>query len=309
MPGHVPVLSDEAVRFLVAEPRGTFVDATLGGGGHAARILAALGGEESKVIGIDCDPAAVARVQANPPAPEPRFVALRGRFSTIEATLRAAGVARVDGILADLGLSSDQLDDPARGLAFAAEGPLDMRLDPSRPDTADQLLRRLSETELVRVLSEYGELPRAKTAARAIRRAAERERPLTTSSLRAALAPLYPGPSRPRRVAQAFQALRIAVNDELGELAALLDAAARLVRPGGTMVVIAYHSLEDRMVKRAFAPPHSYDPLLPASPEEPVSPWEPLTKRPLRPSAEESAQNPRARSALLRAARRRGGIE
>lgn len=304
MPGHVPVLSEEAVQFLVAQPRGTYVDATLGGGGHAARILAALGGEESKVIGIDCDPAAISRVQANPPAKEPRFVALRGRFSTIEPTLQAIGVERVDGILADLGLSSDQLDDPGRGLSFGGEGALDMRLDPSRKETADQLVRRLSEPELARLLSELGELPRANRAARAIVRAAGMERPLTTHTLRAALAPIYPGPSRPRRMAQAFQALRIAVNDELGELAALLDAAARVVRPGGTLVVIAYHSLEDRMVKRAFSPPRPSDPWI----ERAESPWEPITRRPLRPSAEESAQNPRARSALLRAARRRGGM-
>lgn len=307
MPGHVPVLAEEAVRLLVAEPRGTYVDATLGGGGHAAGILAALGGEESKVIGIDCDPAAVARAQANPPSGASRFVAAHGRFSTLESTLEPLGVESVDGILADLGLSSDQLDDAGRGLAFAAEGPLDMRLDPSRPETGDRLIRRIGEPELARLLSEYGELPRAKTAARVIRRAAETERPLTTRGLREALAPLYPGPSRPRRLAQAFQALRIAVNDELGELAALLDAATRLVRPGGRLVVIAYHSLEDRMVKRAFAPPRPFDPWLPL-PEAPASPWEPITRRPIRPSAEESARNPRAKSALLRAARRRGGM-
>lgn len=288
---------------LVVEPRGTYVDATLGGGGHAALVLAALGGEESKVIGIDCDPAAVARIEKDPPAPPPRFVAARARFSTLETVLRERGIERVDGILADLGLSSDQLDDPSRGLSFAAEGPLDMRLDPSRPETADRLVRRLGETDLARVLSEYGELPRAKAAARVMRRAAETERPLTTGGLRLALAPLYPGPSRPRRLAQAFQALRIVVNDELGELRALLDAAARLVRPGGSFVVIAYHSLEDRMVKRAFSPPRPSDPWL----EGPASLWEPVTRRPLRASAEETARNPRARSALLRAARRRGG--
>jgi len=304
MPGHVPVLVEQAVRLLVTEPRGTYVDATLGGGGHAAQILAATGGEGSRVIGIDCDPAVVARALERPPAPAPRFTAARGRFSTLEETLQALGVAQVDGILADLGLSSDQLDDPRRGLSFAAEGPLDMRLDPSRPDTADRLVRSLREEELTRLLSELGELPRARAAARAIRRAAEMERPLTTTGLRAALAPLYPGPARPRRLAQAFQALRIAVNDEMGELAALLDAAARLVRTGGTLVVIAYHSLEDRMVKRAIAPPRPSDPWI----DPPVSPWEPITKRPIRPSEDEAAHNPRARSALLRAARRRGGI-
>ena len=302
MPAHVPVLGDEAVRLLVGEPRGTYVDATLGGGGHAALILAALGGEDSRVIGIDCDPAAVAFSSEHPPSPAPRFTAARGRFSTLEETLRSLGVAQVDGILADLGLSSDQLDDPRRGLSFAAEGALDMRLDLSRPETADGLIRSLPEPALARLLSEYGELPRAKTAARVMRRAALAERPLTTQGLRAALAPLYPGPSRPRRLAQAFQALRIAVNDELGELAALLDAAARLVRPGGKLVVIAYHSLEDRLVKHAFSPPRPSDPWIDAA----VPLWEPITKRPLRASEEEVARNPRAQSALLRAARRRG---
>jgi 16S rRNA (cytosine1402-N4)-methyltransferase len=302
MPGHVPVLREEAVRLLVWEPRGTYVDTTLGGGGHAARILAAPGGE-SRVIGIDCDPAAVARVAERPPAQAPRFRALHGRFSTLEETLQSVGVTAVDGILADLGLSSDQLEDPRRGLSFSAEGPLDMRLDPTRPETADRLIRSLSEPDLATLLSRFGELPRARTAARAIRRAAEMERPLTTGGLRNALRPLYPGPARPRRLAQAFQALRIAVNDELGELAALLDSAARLVRPGGTLVVIAYHSLEDRMVKRAFTPPRPFDPWL----EPPVSPWEPITRRPIRPSEAEAAENPRAQSALLRAARRRGG--
>lgn len=304
MPGHVPVLREEAVRLLVADPRGTYVDTTLGGGGHAASILAALGGEGSRVIGIDCDPAAVARMLASPPAEAPRFLAAHGRFSTLEGTLESLGVESVDGILADLGISSDQLDDPRRGLAFGSEGPLDMRLDPTRPETADRLIRRLSERDLARLLSEYGELPRANRAARAIHRAAEIEHPITTAGLKSALIPLYPGPGRPRRLAQAFQALRIAVNDEMGELTALLAAAARLVRPGGTLVVIAYHSLEDRLVKRAFAPPRPSDPWLP----EPVSPWEPITKRPLRPSDVEIAQNPRAQSALLRAARRRGGI-
>jgi len=303
MPGHVPVLGEEAVGFLVWEPRGTYVDATLGGGGHAARILAATGGE-GRVIGIDCDPAAVQRAVAQPFHAEPRFIARHGRFSTLEETLASLGVSAVDGILADLGLSSTQLDDPSRGLSFSAPGPLDMRLDPTRAESADQLLRQLSERQLATILSEFGELPRANGAARAIRRAAEQTRPLTTSALQTALAPLYPGPQRPRRLAQAFQAIRIAVNDEMGELKALLDSAARLVRPGGTLVVIAYHSLEDRMVKRAITPPRPFDPWLPS----PVSPWEAITRRPVRPSEAEIAENPRAQSAILRAARRRGGV-
>jgi 16S rRNA (cytosine1402-N4)-methyltransferase len=208
---------------------------------------------------------------------------------------------RVDGILADLGLSSIQLDDPARGFSFAAPGPLDMRLDPSLPMSAEALLRRLGDEDLTRILSELGEVPRARAAVRAIRRALAGSTPLTAGSLRLALEPLYRGPSRPRRLSQIFQALRIAVNHELDELTSLLRNAPSLLRPGGTLCVIAYHSLEDRIVKTAFRPPRPSDPMVP----ETVSPWEPLTKKPLRPSEEEMKRNPRARSARLRAARLR----
>jgi len=291
---------------LVADRRGgIYVDATLGAGGHAAAINAALEGERARLIALDCDPAAVERVNAAPPAAPPRFIAARARFSEMEGALDALGISTVDGILADLGISSAQLDDPARGLAFAASGPLDMRLDPTRPETADALIRRLDEPELSRLFSELGELPKSHAAARAVQRAAAAHRPLTTATLREALASLYPGPTRSRRLAQAFQALRMAVNHEIEELEALLAAAARIVRPGGTLVVIAYHSLEDRIVKRAFAPPPSYDVWV----ETPGTPWIPLMKKPTRPSATEVAANPRARSALLRAARRKEGFE
>ncbi|MGH7681275.1 MAG: 16S rRNA (cytosine(1402)-N(4))-methyltransferase, partial [Candidatus Eiseniibacteriota bacterium] len=129
MPGHVPVLRQEAVRLLLTDPQGTYLDATLGRGGHSREIVAALGGE-ARVVAMDCDPAAVERARANPPAPPPRFTAVRGRFSGIESVLAELGVGAVDGILADLGISSDQLDDPGRGLSFGQEGPLDMRLYP-----------------------------------------------------------------------------------------------------------------------------------------------------------------------------------
>jgi len=295
---------EEAVRLLVTDPKGIYVDATLGLGGHATAIAGALEGESARTIGLDCDPRAVEHANAAPPAAPPRFLAARARFSEMEAALEALGVSRVDGILADLGISSAQLDDPARGLAFAADGPLDMRLDPTRTETAEALIRRADEGELARLFSELGELPKSRAAARAVRRAAAAHRPLTTALLRDALASLYPGPTRSRRLAQAFQALRIAVNRELDELEALLAAAARIVRPGGTLVVIAYHSLEDRMVKRAFAPPPSYD----VWTEKAETPWIPVTKKPIRPSVAEIAQNPRARSAVLRAARRKEGF-
>ena len=301
MPGHVPVLRQEAVRLLVTDPEGTYLDATLGRGGHSREIVAALGGE-ARVIAMDCDPAAVERARANPPAPPPRFTAVRGRFSGIEAILEELDVAALDGILADLGISSDQLDDPARGLSFAQDGPLDMRLDPSLETTADALIRSTDDEALARILSSYGELPRARAAVRAIRRAAATHLPLTTGVLEEALRPLYPGPARPRRMAQAFQALRVAVNHEIEELEALLASAARVIRPGGTLCVIAYHSLEDRVVKTTLRPRRPMDPWAEPAP----SPWIPLTTRPIRPSEEERAENPRAGSARLRAARRKG---
>lgn len=301
MPGHhVPVLMEEAARLLVTDRGGVYVDATLGMGGHASAILSGLT-PTGRVIGLDCDPAAIARAASSPPAPEPRFVARRARFSELQATLDGLGVVPVDGILADLGLSSAQLDDPERGLSFAVDGPLDMRLDPSRPLTADALIRQSDDRLLLRVLAEYGEVPRPRAVLGVIRRAAGTHRPLTTGALREALAPLFPGPVRPRRLAQVFQSLRVAVNQELDELASLLDAARHVVRAGGTLCVIAYHSLEDRLVKRALRPPRPLDP----REVVPESPWVPLTRQPMRPSEEECRQNPRARSARLRAARRK----
>ena len=300
MPGHIPVLRQEAVRLLITDPQGTYLDATLGRGGHSREIVAALGGE-ARVIAMDCDPAAVERARANPPAPPPRFTPIRGRFSTIEPILDELGVAALDGIIADLGLSSDQLEDPARGLSFVSEGPLDMRLDPSRERTADEFIRGTDDEALAGVLSTLGELPRARAAVRAIRRAAAAHVPLTTRALAEALAPLYPGPARPRRLAQAFQAIRVAVNRELEELEALLASAARVIRPGGVLCVIAYHSLEDRLVKSTFRPPRPLDAWV--APAE--TPWVPLTARPVRPSEEEIRSNPRAASARLRAARRK----
>jgi 16S rRNA (cytosine1402-N4)-methyltransferase len=275
------------------------VDVTLGGGGHAAAILQEAG-VKARVIGMDCDPAVVERVRRTPPALAPRFTAVRARFSELEPALRELGLPAVDGILADLGLSSIQLDDPDRGLSYDREGPLDMRLDPTRHETADSMIAHAPDDKLAEWLATYGELPRARVAARAIRRQRDIHGRLTTRTLREALEPLYPGPMRPRRLAQAFQALRIAVNHEVEELASLLEAAARVIRPGGTLVVIAYHSLEDRMVKRAFRPPRPLDAWVEPAP----CPWEPLTPKPIRSGDEEVRENPRAASARLRAARR-----
>ncbi|HEY2925164.1 MAG TPA: 16S rRNA (cytosine(1402)-N(4))-methyltransferase RsmH [Candidatus Eisenbacteria bacterium] len=302
MPGHVPVLKEEAVQLLLTDPNGTYVDATFGGGGHAAAILDSLG-VDGRLVGLDCDPAAVAIARANLPAPDYRFVVGRARFSQIVSALGDLGIRQVDGILADLGISSQQLDDPGRGLSFSVSGPLDMRLDPSLPMTAETLLRSVADEELTRILRELGEVPRPRAAVRAIRRALQAGAPLTAETLRSELEPLYPGPSRPRRLSQVFQALRIAVNHELEELESLLHAATLVLRPGGTLCVIAYHSLEDRIVKNAFRPPRPSDPNVPLT----ETPWIPLTRKPIRPSDEECRRNPRSRSARLRAARLKAG--
>jgi 16S rRNA (cytosine1402-N4)-methyltransferase len=298
MPGHVPVLKEEAVQLLLTDPNGTYVDATFGGGGHAVAILESLG-VDGRLVGLDCDPAAVDRARVLSPGPEPRLRVGRARFSQMQETLQSLGIDRVDGILADLGLSSVQLDDPDRGFSFSAPGPLDMRLDPSLPMTAETLLRRMDDEDLTRVLQEWGEVPRTRSVVRAIRRALTANPTLTAESLRKALDPLFPGPARPRRLSQVFQALRIAVNHELEELESLLHRTPSFLRPGGTLCVIAYHSLEDRIVKNAFRPPRPSDPNQPLT----ETPWIPLTKKPIRPSDEESRRNPRARSARLRAAR------
>jgi len=221
--------------------------------------------------------------------------------------LRGFGLERVDGILADLGLSSIQLDDPARGFSFAAPGPLDMRLDPSLPTSAEALLRRIQEEDLAELLRELGEVPRPRAAARAIRRALASAVPLTAESLRVALEPLYPGPLRPRRLSQIFQALRIAVNHELDELTSLLRNAPSLLRPGGTLCVIAYHSLEDRIVKQGLRRLAGYcqcPPRVPVCSCGARHAVEILTRRPVTAGAIELNENPRARSARLRACRK-----
>jgi 16S rRNA (cytosine1402-N4)-methyltransferase len=303
MHAHVPVLLREAVRYLITDPRGVYVDATLGGGGHSVALLEQVE-VEGRVIAMDCDPAAVEAARSTPPALAPRFRAVRARFSEMEHALAELGIAEVDGILADLGLSSIQLDDPVRGLSYDREGPRDQRLDPPRPDSADTLIARTDDETGAHWFATYGALPRGRAAARAVRRARDAHGVLTSRLVRQALEPLFPGPSRTRRLAQAFQALRIAVNDELGELRSLLDAATRVVRPGGTLVVIAYHSLEDRMVKHAFRPPRPLDAWVEPDPSR----WEPLTSKPVRPAEDELAMNPRAGSARLRAARRAADV-
>jgi 16S rRNA (cytosine1402-N4)-methyltransferase len=281
---HEPVLVAEVVELL--SRANTVIDLTVGSGGHAEALLER--GVE-RVIGVDRDPQALAAALDRLARFGDRFHRVRARFSDVSRIAAEAGVRAVDGVLYDLGVSSLHLDRPERGFSYRAGGPLDMRMGPEGPTAAD-VVNGYPEEDLVRVLREYGEERRAGRIARAIVRARER-RPLeTTDELAAVVAGAVPrrrgGPHPARRT---FQALRIEVNRELEELGASLPQAADLLAPGGRMVAISYHSLEDRIVKRFLAGDERL---------------EVLTKKVVRPGPAEMARNPRARSARLRAARR-----
>jgi 16S rRNA (cytosine1402-N4)-methyltransferase len=309
--GHLPVLVEEVMSTLAPAPGSLQIDATLGGGGHTERILEATT-PDGRVLGLDADPASLARVEARLRARfGDRLVLRQANFRELTAIAPAAGFGAVDGCLFDLGLSSYQLADRDRGFGFRAGGPLDMRFDTSRGVPAADLLATLDVAELTALFRRYGEEPKAPRVARAIVEA-RRVAPIATAEELAALVEriLPPNPRQPRRTHPAtriFQALRIAVNEELDALEAGLHAALDLLRPGGRLVVLSYHSLEDRIVKR-FIQSERRGCVCP--PEVPVcvcgrNPRLRLITRPsLTPTAAEVVANPRARSARLRAAER-----
>ena len=309
--GHLPVLVDEVIEMLAPAPGSLHIDATLGGGGHTERILEAAN-PDGRLLGLDADPAAIARVEVRlRPSYGDRLVLRQANFRELAAVAPAAGFGAVDGCLFDLGLSSYQLADRERGFGFRAGGPLDMRFDASRGVSAVELLSTLDTAELTALFRRYGEEPKAPRIARAIVDA-RRVAPITTAEELAALIErvLPPNPRQPRRTHAAtrvFQALRIAANEELDALEAGLQAALDLLRPGGRLVVLSYHSLEDRIVKR-FIQSERRGCVCP--PEVPVcvcgrNPRLRLITRPsLTPTAAEISANPRARSARLRAAER-----
>src|ERR1700675_1541988 len=309
--GHLPVLVDEVIEMLAPAPGSLHIDATLGGGGHTERILEAAN-PDGRLLGLDADAAAIARIEARlRPTFGDRLVLRQANFRELEQVAPAAGFAAVDGCLFDLGLSSFQLADRERGFGFRAGGPLDMRFDPKRGVPARELLATLDAGELTALFRRYGEEPRAPRIARAIVDA-RRVAPITTAEELAALVERVapPNPRIRRRTHPAtrvFQALRIAVNEELEALQAGLAAALDLLRPGGRLVVVSYHSLEDRIVKRFFQAERRGC-LCP--PEVPICvcgrhPRLRLVTNPsLTPTEAEIAANPRARSARLRAAER-----
>lgn len=308
--GHLPVMVEEVIDALSPVPGGFRIDATLGGGGHTRRILEATtpGG---RVLGIDADPAAIERTRRRLADAGDRLVLRQGNFGDLGEIARASGFGQVDGILLDLGLSSFQLAEHERGFSFRADGPLDMRFDPSVGAPAAHLVATLDERELADLFRRYGEEPHARAVARAIvreRRAAPIE---TADRLAAIVEAAVPAPRDGRRrihpATRVFQALRIAVNRELEVLPAALEDAVLLLRPGGRLVVIAYHSLEDRIVKRFVAGERRgciCPPVLPVCACGRTPRLTPVGPQPRFPSADEIAHNPRARSARLRAARR-----
>jgi 16S rRNA (cytosine1402-N4)-methyltransferase len=302
---HESVLLEEVVRILRPAAGVVVLDGTLGGGGHAERLLA----EGATVIGVDKDPRAIAAATARLARYGEAFRAVRADFRDARGVLSALGLEGVDGALVDLGVSSPQLDEAERGFSFREGGPLDMRMG-GQGETLADLLARVSEKELARILDEYGEEPFARPVARAIKRAVDEGEPLDTARLAAIVSGAIPRRAWPKRIHPAtrtFQALRIAVNDELGALAAWLDALPAIVKTGGRAAAISFHSLEDRMVKERFrALTHACvcPPDLPVCGCGARASFAAVTRRAIQASEDETARNPRARSARLRAVER-----
>ena len=285
-PRHVPVLAAEVVRLLDPKPGEVWVDVTLGGGGHA-RLIAERLGESGRLIGLDQDPAMLGRARRRLDGMPVTLV--RANFDQLAEVLRNLGVERADGVLADLGFASDQVDDPARGLSFRHDGPLDMRLDPSAGRTAADLVKTLSEGALADVFFEYGEERHSRRVARRVVERRQTKPFETTADLADVVRRSVPRSGGIDPATRVFQALRVAVNDELGSLDRLLAAFPKVVKPGGRAGVISFHSLEDRRVKHAFRA---------------AGVWELVTKKPVEAGADEQARNPRSRSAKLRVAKR-----
>jgi 16S rRNA (cytosine1402-N4)-methyltransferase len=287
---HESVMTSETLGFLQPRSGGVYADATLGAGGHTAAILEA-SAPEGRVLSVDRDPRAVENAQQRLAAYGDRSIVVHGEFKDLPALLSEAGLGLVDGIVADLGVSSPQLDDAARGFSFQQDGPLDMRMDSSSGETALELIARLSERELADVLYNYGEERKSRPIARSIRNALAQGELSTTADLRRAVVKAVGRPPKSKidPATRTFQALRIVVNDELGQLTTLLRVLPDLLVDGGTAVIISFHSLEDRSVKHTLRGD---------------SRLSVLTKRPVLASEEEQASNRRSRSAKLRAARR-----
>ncbi len=301
---HRTVLRREAVQWLAAGPGKLVFDGTLGGGGHAEALLEA----GARVVGIDQDPAAVEAARSRLAGRD--AVIAQGNFRDARAVLDSLGVGEVDGALVDLGVSSPQLDDPARGFSFREAGPLDMRMDPTRGKPLRERLDEWDEKALARILDSLGEERFARRIARAIHQAHRSGKLADTRQLADLVAGAIPRKAWPREIHPAtrtFQALRIAVNDELGALADWLLQLPRIVARGGRAAAISFHSLEDRLVKQGFARLATgciCPPLLPVCACGRTAAWKVLTRKAVQAGEDEVRENPRARSARLRAVER-----
>lgn len=292
---HIPVLLKESVDLLAIDPEGTYVDVTYGGGGHSAEILSKLG-ERGRLIAFDRDGDAGQQVKK-----DERLHFFASDFKFIETVMSQAGIGPVDGILADLGVSSHQFDTPERGFSFRFEGPLDMRMDHRESLTAEVILNDYEEKELAEIFHVYGEVPNARKLARVIAEGRKAARITTTFQLETIIESCIPKHQRSKYQAQVYQALRIVVNQELEALESLLMASLKLLKPGGRLVIISYHSLEDRMVKNFFRAGNLVGKEEKDFFGRSLSPWNKITRKAIQASAEEIEVNSRARSARLRA--------
>lgn len=288
---HIAVMVHEAIEALLPQSGGRYLDGTLGGGTHTRALLQA-SSPDGRVLSLDIDRSALARAQELLAPYGARWMSAEENFRHLDRIAESTGLAPLDGILLDLGFSSDELDDPSKGLSFRIDGPLDMRLGPHANEdglTAADIVNTWTVQDIERVLRVFGEEPFARRIAQGILDARKAARIIGTLDLVSVITRSVPNiPSHIHPATRTFQALRIAVNDELETLKIAIEAASRALRPGGRLAIITFHSLEDRIVKRAFA----------------AEPWNAVTKKPLAPSDEEVAENPRARSAKLRVAER-----
>jgi 16S rRNA (cytosine1402-N4)-methyltransferase len=294
---HTPILLQACIEGLNIRKGGIYVDATFGGGGHSRMILEKL--EDGQVIGIDQDEDAASEAEK---ISDPAFSFIPGNFRHLKRYLKMSGIAKADGILADLGVSSHQIDVAERGFSTRAEGMLDMRMDRNASNTARKVVNSSPEKELVRVFKQYGELRNASALASALV-SARINKPVVSTSGLVALARKFAVPGKENKyLAQVFQALRIEVNDEMGALSEFLEQCPELLKPGGRLAIISYHSLEDRLVKNLMNTGRItggedrdfYGNL--------SRPLKPLNKKPVLPSVNELESNPRSRSAKLRIA-------
>ncbi len=303
IPYHTPVLAEEAVSFLVNAPTGVYVDGTLGGGGHAEVILRKLG-PEGKLVGIDADDDALRFASGRLAEFGTRVIVRRGNFRDLRAILAESGIGTVEGVLLDLGVSSHQLDEPSRGFSFTSDAPLDMRMNREGSLTAQEVVNDYEEERLAGIFREYGEEHNARKIARAVVQSRARKRIQTGKELTRVLESVTGDRFLTKTLARVFQAIRIEVNGELESLKRGLSDALEVLNPGGRLVVISYHSLEDRIVKETFRAASAttdthLSRFLPPTVLTPSARL--LTRKFVGPADAEIRSNPRARSAKLRA--------